>query len=42
MLEVRLHRTEQSRITPSLTWLAVLGLMYCRVQLALWAARAHC
>lgn len=34
--------TGQSGTVPSLTWLAVLGLVHSRRWFALWAARLHC
>ena len=42
VLKVRPHSAEQSGTAVSLAQLAVLSMMHPRVQLALWAARAHC
>ena len=41
MLEVQLDSTKQSRKTSSVTWLAVLDQMNCRVWLALLAASVY-
>jgi len=41
VLEVQLDSTKQSRKTSSVTWLAVLDQMNCRVWLALLAASVY-